>query len=178
VRPEELRRRLEAAHARLLLAISGVTEEQFKRRPAATPDDPEPWCIAEVLAHVLGAVRLWSERIKRALEHDDAAIVPSAPEEHERVARSGRGAPVPQLVHGLLAGRREVEKLIERSITGEGEFLARSTWHPRLGEHLDLAWMFEKIVGHAEEHALDIEERRLKVGAPPVASRPSGGATR
>ena len=99
-----------ASRERLLEAIRGVTEEQFKRRPAEGG-----WCIAEVLAHQLASEKLRAERVRLALRQDGIEITPSDPEAHEAQARAGRIAPVPQLIHGLLAARREIEGLLTRS---------------------------------------------------------------
>ena len=161
----ELHAGLAAAHDRLTGAISGVTEEQFKRRPAATAADPDPWCIAELLAHLMATERLWAGRIALALREERATVTPSAPEAHEEGARAGRRAPVPQLIHGLLAARREVEKSLE--VIDESA-LRRSVWHPRLNESLTVEWMVrEKVIGHANEHAEQVERLRSLVGAAP-----------
>lgn len=164
----ELQERLNAAQERLTRALAGVTEEQFKRRPPATPDDPSPWCFAEVLAHVLHIERLWVERIALALSEEGATIRPSPPEAHEAMARRGRQVPVPLLIHGLLGARHEALKLLDRAQTPDGGLRANALWHPRLEERLDLGWMFEKIAAHQEEHAGQIEELRQTVGAEPV----------
>ncbi len=164
---QALRLRLEAAQSRLFTLLSGVTEEQFKRRPPATADDPRPWCIAEVLAHLLSGERLWAGRVAQALAQDGSEILPSAPEDHEAGARVGRQVPVPQLIHGLLGVRREVEKLLDGATTPAG-LPPNGLWHPRLQERLDLAWMFDKVAGHHEEHCAHIEALRAFVGAQPL----------
>ncbi len=163
---EDLRRALEEARGRLLAAISGVTEEQFKRRPPG-----ETWSIAEVLSHLLQTERLWCGRARLALERDSASIEPSAPEAHEEGARAGRSAPVPQLIHGLLATRRDAEMLIDRAAGMTENGLHRSAWHPRLGQDLTVEWMIaEKLVAHEEEHAAQIEALRPVVGASTIAT--------
>jgi hypothetical protein len=164
----ELRERLDAGHRRLFLLLSGVTEEQFKRRPTATPTDARPWCIAEVLAHLLDGERLWAGRIAAALAEDGAVITPSPPEAHEEGARAGRQAPVPQLIHGLLGARRETEKLLEKATRADGGLLPNTLWHPRLQQRLDLAWMFDKVAGHFAEHCEQIEALRMTAGAQAV----------
>lgn len=161
----ELRERLDAGHRRLFLLLSGVTEEQFKRRPPATPNDPRPWSIAEVLAHLLDGERLWAGRIASALAEDGAAITPSPPEAHDEGARAGRLAPVPQLIHGLLGARRETEKLLAKASRADGSLLPNTLWHPRLGQRLDLAWMFDKVAVHFAEHCEHVEALRAAAGA-------------
>ena len=164
---EELKQELAASRARLLRAIAGVSEEQFKRRPPAGPEGAQEWCIAEVLAHLLASERLACERISLALREDGAAVTPSPPEAHETAARSGRLAPVPQLIHGLLAARRELERLLEAA-GGLEDGLERSVTHPVRGRQT-VAWMArEKVMAHEEEHVGQIEALRAAVGAPPV----------
>jgi hypothetical protein len=159
-----LRERLDVAQERLFHALSGVTEEQFKRRPPATEQDPHPWSIAEVLAHMLWADRLWSSRINQALQGSAVEIEPSDPEEHESAARAGRVAPVPQMVHGLLGARREVDKLIEQGEALGPTWRERGLWHPRTTERLTVAWMLDKIASHHEEHCEHVEALREVIG--------------
>jgi hypothetical protein len=154
---ESLRRDLRAGRERLLAVVSGVTEQDFKRRPPPTPDEERaPWCIAEVLAHLLQEEKLRAERIEAALERDGTAITPSTDEEHFEAARAGRASPVPQLIHGLLASRRAIEKLLEHAVAIESG-LERGVTHPALGRQT-VAWMLrEKVIAHEEEHAQQIE---------------------
>jgi hypothetical protein len=140
----------------LLSAISGVSEEHFKKRPPATDPAGPSWCIAEVLAHLLQQERLRASRIALALEQDDVVITPSSDEEHKEAARAGRGAPVPQLIHGLLASRREIERLLEQAGSLPGG-LERATHHPRLGRQT-VGWILrEKVIAHEAEHVAQIE---------------------
>lgn len=104
----ELQEQLAASRQALFEAVRGVTEEQFKRRPA-----DGGWCIAEVLAHLLAWEKLQATRIRLALEQDGTQEPPADPEELQRLTRAGRIAPVPQLIHGLLAARREIDLLLE-----------------------------------------------------------------
>ncbi len=172
MKPEELKQALEDARLRLLAAISGVTEEQFKRRPPGA----DAWSIAEILSHLLQTERLWCERARSALERDDAVIEPSAPDAHESGARAGRHAPVPQLIHGLLATRREAEMLVDRAAGIGQNGLRQSAWHPRLEQHLSVEWMIaEKLVAHELEHSAQIEALRPVVGAPAGAAEPREG---
>jgi hypothetical protein len=156
---------LQACRARLFAAISGVTEEQFKRRPEPTESDPDPWSIAEVLAHLLASERLRGDRIAMALDHDGVTITPSSPEAHEEGARAGRRVLIPQLVHGVLASRREVERQLARGAASEGG-IDRAVLHPVLGRQT-VEWMVgEKIIAHESEHAGQIEGLRGRLGIP------------
>ena len=165
MKSEDLRKQLDAARARLLVAIAGVTEEQFKRTPEPLPDDPQPWSIAENLSHVLAIERTWAQRIALTLTEERPEILPSPPEAHAEGAAAGRRAPVPQLIHGLLASRREVERSLDNLAD---ERLARTAWHPRLGQHLTIEWMLQKILEHENEHCLQIEALRRRLGSETV----------
>jgi DinB superfamily len=154
---EKLRAAMSSGRARLLDVISGVSEEQFKKRPPAPTDGAGPnWCIAEVLAHLLQQERLRASRIAMALRQDGAVIEPSSEEEHYEAARAGRASPVPQLIHGLLASRREVERLLDQASTVPGG-LQRTTRHPQLGPQA-IAWILRaKVIDHEAEHVAQIE---------------------
>jgi hypothetical protein len=167
VNADDLKTQLQETRERLLATIAGVTEEQFKKRPPATDADPEPWCIAEVLAHLLAFERVEAERIRLALERDGAEITPRAEDWHESTARAGRLAPVPQLIHGLLASRREIEQLVQRAV-GIEDGLSRAVAHPQRGRDT-VRWMIEaKVIEHEAEHVLQIEAIKAAVGATAV----------
>ncbi|HLF70690.1 MAG TPA: DinB family protein [Dehalococcoidia bacterium] len=164
---EELRATLSAGRERLLRAIAGVSEEQFKKRPEASDDGPA-WSIAEVLAHLLQQEKLRSGRVALRLANDGAPITPSPPEAHLEGARAGRTAPVPQLIHGLLAARRETERLLDQAASTNA--LANAVVHPESGRQT-IAWLIEeKVAAHEAEHAAQIEKLRELVGAPPLGS--------
>ena len=167
---QDLREQLQDSRSRLLRAISQVTEEQFKRRPPATSDDPSPWCIAEVLSHLLWTDNLWLKRIQLALDEEKATLTPSPPEAHDASIRAGRSSPVPQIIHGLIAARRQADRLLERAESLGETSLTRTAWHPRLEQDLSVEWMVrEKLHAHEMEHSGQIERLRVLVGAAPVA---------
>jgi hypothetical protein len=76
---------------------------------------------------------------------------------------------VPQLIHGLLGSRRQVDKLLEAATERDDSLKHNSLRHPRLGQTLDLAWMFAKIADHTIEHAGQVEAARQAAGARPFA---------
>ncbi len=164
---EELTNMLAATRKRLLAAIEGVTEEQFHRRPEGD-GAADAWSISEVLAHLLASERLRTERIALALAQNGAPITPSPPGAHEANARAGRRVPVPQIIHGLLAVRRE----LERTLTGTADLeasLGQAVIHPQRGRDT-VRWMLnEKVIGHEAEHAAQIEALRPAVGAPALS---------
>jgi hypothetical protein len=152
----EIRAALAASRARLLATISGVTEEQFKRRP---PDGG--WCIAEALAHLLASEKGQAERIRLALIEDGAEAAMEDREGREAQARAGRVAPVPQLIHGLLAARREVDRLLEQAETAGG--LERAVVHATEGRRT-VSWMLlERVAAHEQEHVAQIEALKASV---------------
>jgi DinB superfamily len=153
---DELRQGLVDVRTRLLETIAGVSEEQFKKRPPGEPGTPANWCIAEVLAHLLQQEKLRSARITQALEQDGASVTPGTDEEHFEAARAGRASPVPQLIHGLLASRREVERLLDETGAIEGG-LERTTTHPRHGAQ-SVGWILRaQVIDHEAEHVAQIE---------------------
>ena len=166
---EALKDELRAGRERLLAAIAGVSEEQFKRRPTSPPnphsasrEGEQGWSIAEVLAHLLALERAWSERIAQALAEDGAEVRPIADETLAEAARAGRVAPVPQLIHGLLAARRELGGLIDRAAAVEAGF-ERAVMHPRRGR-LTVAWMVRTYgIEHEAEHTTQIEAIRKEM---------------
>jgi hypothetical protein len=165
---QELKQGLVESRARLLQALSGVTEEQFKRRPPTEAGEPAFWSIAEVLAYLLASDRLSNQRIALALEEDGAAIASSEPEDVEAMARAGRLAPVPQLIHGLLAARRELELLLGQAGSLQ-DGLERVFLHPQLGRRSVATTVREQVLERENQRVAQIEVLRSQVGA---ASRP------
>ena len=177
---EALRRDLAASRERLLSAIAGVTEEQFKRR--TPPPSPLPaggegerqqepqWSIAEVLAHLLASERLRAERIAVALMADGTTITPSDSEAHREGARAGRVAPVPQLIHGLLASRRQIEKLLDEA-EALPDGLERGVQHPVEGRQTVARMLREKVIEHEQEHVAQIAALKASDAASGVAGQ-------
>jgi hypothetical protein len=161
----ELREALTAERARLMRAIEGVTEQQFKKRPDPTSADPQPWCIAEVLAHLLLDERVWTNRIRAAVKEDGAGVEPTDREAQDVSVRAARQAPVPQVIHGLLAGRRDLEQALEATMEAG---LQRSVIQPQRGQ-LTIEWMVRKVIEHEREHIAQIEALRSIVGATAAA---------
>lgn len=167
--PRDLSSALTEGRERLLRAVAGVSEEQFKRRPPTEPDAAPEWSIAEVLAHLLYSERLRCKRIALALRDDGATIAAAPPDADAEATRAGRVAPVPQLIHGLLASRRELEHLLDQAGAVEGG-VERAVVHSRRGRET-IGWMLrEQVIEHEAEHVAQIEALRPAVGAPPVES--------
>jgi hypothetical protein len=158
----DLRRDLAAGREHLLAAIAGVSEEQFKRRPSASTNTTN-WSIAEILSHLLYSERLWGTGIALALTQDGVKVQAGALEAREEDARRGRMAPVPQLVHGLLASRRQVELLLDQAEALEGG-LQRYVLHPDDGR-LTVEWLVRaKVIAGEAEYVRRIEALRDEMG--------------
>ena len=70
---DDLRQELASSRERLLAAIAGVSEEQFKRRPVAVDGEPRSWSMAKVLAHLLQQDKPRKRGAsRRALQEDGA----------------------------------------------------------------------------------------------------------
>ena len=79
------------------------------------------------------------------------------------MVRAGRIAPVPQIIHGLLAARRDLERLLEAvGLRDDGLYL--TVLQPVRGV-LRIEWMVRKVIDHEKEHVGQIEALRSSVGA-------------
>jgi len=160
---ERLTQDLAASRARLFEAISGVTEEQFKRRPNGDQEGEDSWSISEVLAHLLASERLAGERIVLALDSDGSLIAPLSPETKNEASLAGRRSPIPQIVHGLLASRREVERQARRAAQAEDGF-ERGVTHPVHGPQSVDSILATKVIAHETRHTEQIERLRIEFG--------------
>jgi hypothetical protein len=150
----ELLADLRASREGLLHAISGVSEQHFKRRPRPTESDPDPWCIAEVLAHILLDEQLWTRRMRLALDHDGTVVAPSDREATFASIRNARLAPVPQLIHGLLGSRRDLERLLDPANLEANDLQRTVVSHRGV---MSVAAMARKVIDHDLEHVGQIE---------------------
>ena len=158
-RPEDLRERLERSRKSLMEAVAGLDEEGFRARPA-----PSEWTAAEVLAHLLHIEGVHMARGQTASTEDGFVATPVTDEECREQARLAQRMPVPQILHGLLAQRRDTLRLLERLSEQQ---LTRAFFHPERGQ-LTIAQIFERAAAHEEEHAAQI--RALRTGAAAPAS--------
>ena len=136
--------RLEQSRRSLMEAISGLDEEGFRARP-----QQGGWTAAETLAHLLITERNSTGRARTALAEDNPQFAWVGDEQLEEQARSAQRMPVPQIVHGLLAQRRDVVTLLEPLSPQQ---LARPYRQERRGR-LTVGWLFQHIAEHEEEHA-------------------------
>jgi hypothetical protein len=152
----ELVARLEQSRRSLMDAIAGLDEEGFRLRPREGE-----WTAAEVLAHILMTEHVFAGRARAVLEQENPPLASISDEERSGHARSARRMPVPQIVHGLLAQRRDVVGLLEPLSPQQ---LRRPFRHERRGD-LAAGWLFQRIAEHEKEHAEQIRAQRAQPAA-------------
>ena len=135
-------------------------------------NDTANWSIAEVLSHLLYSERLWGTGIALALTQDGVKVQAGALEAREEDARRGRMAPVPQLVHGLLASRRQVELLLDQAEALENG-LQRYVLPPDDGR-LTVEWLVRvRVIAGEAEYVRRIQALRDDMGiAAPAGATP------
>lgn len=121
-------------------AIAGLDEEGFRARGSAG---------ASTVAELLAALLLTEQRLA---EHTQSTTRTVESSEEERRTLAKRTA-VPQVIHGLLARRRETQRLVERSAS---EQLA------------PLAQTVQRIVEYEGEQVARIRELRAGRITPPA----------
>ncbi len=151
---EELVARLEQSRRSLMDAIAGLTEEGFRARPQSGE-----WTAAEVLAHLVTMERILTDRARRVLTEDNPYVASISNDELQEQARSAQRMPVPQIVHGMLAQRRDVVSLL-RPLSPQQ--LGRPYHHEGRG-NLTLGWVFQRIAEHERDHAEQIRAQRAQV---------------
>ncbi len=137
-------------------AIGGLDEEGFRLRPREGE-----WTAAEVLTHILMTEHVFADRARAVLAQDGLLVASITDQERSEQARSAQRMPVPQIVHGLLAQRRDVLGLLEPLSPQQ---LRRPFRHERRGE-LAAGWLFQRIAEHEEEHAGQIRAQRAQPAA-------------
>ncbi len=151
--------RLETSRQALMDAIAGLDEEGFRARPASGD-----WTAAEVMSHLLHDEPELLEYARAALEEDDVAVAPTTSSERETQAREvARRMPVPQIIHGLLACRRDTLALLDRLTPAQ---LGRPVRHSGYGD-VSVARLFQHIAEHEEQHAVHVRAIRARTGRNP-----------
>ena len=153
----EIRRRLERARTKLFEAVTGLTEEQMRRRPGHGD-----WSVAEVMAHL----PVWERRM---LSEADALrqtagrrITLLSQAEREEAAGRGRLLPPPGIVHDLVAARWDTLRFLERLPARD---LGRSGHHEEWGD-LTVAQLLTIIATCEEGQAAEIRRVREEFGLP------------
>jgi hypothetical protein len=155
----EIRRSLERARTKLFEAVTGLTEEQMRRRSGHGG-----WSVAEVMAHL----PVWERRM---LSEADALrkttggrITFLSQAEREQAAGRGRALPPPGIVHDLVAARWDTLRFLERLSARD---LGRSGHHEEWGD-LTVAQLLTIIATYEEGQVAEIrrirEEHDLPAG--------------
>ena len=147
----ELAAKLEGSRAALHAAIEGMDEEAFRRRTA-----PGEWNAAELLAHLLAHEHRMQELAQLALNEDNPAVRSRGDQAHIDGAKAAQRMPVPQIVHGLLAQRRDTLRVLQPLASQQ---LARAVQHSRMGD-MSVSALMRKVVDHEIEHATQITSMR------------------
>jgi hypothetical protein len=138
-----LRSDLQGSRDRLFALIRGLSEEQFRFIPAG-----ETWSIAAHLAHLLRTERLFTERAQQALAQDEPWIESTRIGNDDDPALAQRLA-VPQIIHGMQAARRDLDRLLARC---DEMALDRALRHERIGR-MTVRDVAVKMAAHEQEHA-------------------------
>lgn len=154
---QEIRRRLERARAALLEAVTGLTEEQMRRRPGEGG-----WSVAEVMAHL----PVWERRM---LSEADSLrrmagqrIAPLSQAEREEAAGRGRLLPPPAIIHDLVAARWDTLRFLDRLPARD---LGRLGRHEEWGD-LTIAQLLTMIAAYEEDQATEVRRVREELGLP------------
>ena len=158
--PQQLSLRLQDSRAELMAAITGLDDSAFRARPRSGA-----WTPAELLAHLLSTERIFIARARGAIEQDSYLVTPVSDYVREEHLGMAKRMPVPQLVHGLLAQRRQTLQFVE-SLSPDD--LARTLSHPTRGQQTTL-WQIEHVIEHEVEHAREIHAQRAAAAQPQEA---------
>ena len=142
----QLRSELEASRERLFASIRGLSEEQFRHIPPG-----ETFSIATHLAHLLRIERVFTERARAALTQDAPFITSTSVKNDDDPALAQHLA-VPQIIHGMLNVRRELDALISAC---DDAALARPIVHEHIGR-MTVAEIAVKMASHEHQHAADV----------------------
>jgi hypothetical protein len=173
---ENALKNLQATHDAFLKSISGLSEKQWKFKPA-----PERWSVAEVAEHI--AV---SESAILGMVQKQVMTSPAAPEKRAEVAGKdekilqmvpdrSRKAQAPEFLKptGRWANRDEVTKAFEEERKATMDYVKSTSDdlrdhfgpHPMLGPLDAYQWIL-LISAHSERHTKQIEEVKADAGFP------------
>lgn len=147
----QLSARLQESRAELMAAITGLDDSALRARTASGV-----WTPAELLAHLLSTERIFIERARKTAKQSGYVVTPVSEDVREEHLGVAKRMPVPQIVHGLLAQRRDTLQFVESLAPSD---LERTLSHPVRGEQTAL-WQIEHVIEHEQEHAEEIRERR------------------
>jgi len=147
----ELGARLLASRTKLMSAVAGMSDIALRARPRSGA-----WTPAELLAHLLSTEGIFINRARKAVQERSYSVTPVSDDVREEHLHMAKRMPVPQIVHGLLAQRRDTMQFIESLSAND---LTRTLQHPERGEQTAL-WQIEHVIEHEFEHAEELHARR------------------
>src|SRR4029079_1139429 len=146
---------LHESRERLFASIRGLSEEQFRFVPPG-----ETYAIATHLAHLLRIERIFTERARTALTEDEPFIASTRVNNDDDPGLAQHLA-VPQMIHGMLNVRRELDALLEGC---DEAALERPLVHERFGR-MTVREIAVKMADHEAEHAAEIAKLVRQVPA-------------
>jgi uncharacterized damage-inducible protein DinB len=151
----QLRSGLQNSRERLFSSIRGLNEEQFRFVPAG-----ETYSIATHLAHLLRTERVFAGRARVGLTKHEPSVASTAVNNDDDPGLAQKLA-VPQIIHGLLNVRRELDELLAGC---DEAALERALIHERIGR-MTVRDVVVKMAGHEEEHAAEVAKLVRQVPA-------------
>lgn len=140
---------------RLFDAITGMTEEQMRRRPS-----PDEWSVVEILAHLPASERRIRQQAGAVCRSEGSEITFLSEAERQEAAARGTELPPPAIIHDLVAARRETVQFLEGLKPDE---FAKRGRHHQFGE-MTVDLILGAISFHEREHAEQIERLKEKFG--------------
>jgi hypothetical protein len=152
---DKIIRYYEETRRKLFEAITGLTEEQMRRRA-----DADEWSVAEILAHLPASERRMRLQASTACGRAGSDISFLSDEEREEAAARGATLPLPAIIHDLIAARWETVKFLDGLSAGD---FAKRGRHPQYGE-MTVEAILGAISYHERQHIEQITELREKLG--------------
>jgi hypothetical protein len=164
---------LEASRRRLLAGLEGLTEEQWRARPA-----PDRWSIAECAEHITAAEvplpKLYKSSIAVEPPPQERPQIRSKDDYVRRVLRDrSRHQEAPERLHpkGRFPTREEMIRTFQERREANLDYLRTTSdalrdWfapHPFAGLIDGYQWILF-LAAHTDRHAEQIEETRSKLG--------------
>lgn len=143
---DRIRAALAEARGRVFEAVRGLNEEQFRHVPPG-----EQWPIAAHLAHLLRLEREHAAAVRKALSGGDA-VMPHIPDENAGDPDLAARMAIPQIVHGLLNARRELDMLLDAA---DDAALAHEVRHEKMPP-TPVSTLLVMLSQHDEAHATEI----------------------
>jgi hypothetical protein len=163
---------LEASRDAMLKAIEGLTDEQWKWKPA-----PERWSVAECAEHIAATEAVLPQLLKQMMQAPAAPPPENRPKDEDvvrwvrdrgqrfqapnEIQPSGRYPSREELVKSFTEGRRQ---LIEYVRTTEDELHSRTQAHPA-GQLDGYQWIL-LVAGHTDRHLAQMKEVIAAEGFP------------